>query len=323
MRALFLGGTSFVGRAMVEDALARGWEVVLFHRGQTGASLFPDLKRYIGNRDTDLGLIPETESFDVVVDTSAYFPHQIDHAIEHLSAKTKRYFFISTISIMLAADPDEVLDENAQKQPVPEDLTTLTGETYGGLKVECENRLRDHFGDRLGIVRPGLIIGPHDKTERFTYWPVRYRDDERVVMPGRPEEKIQVIDVRDLAAFSLNVMEKGLPGPFMATSPAYSWKEVAEACGHPEKTLWVDGTWAEEQGLKPWEDFPLWTGPVPSPVMSSSVIARAQAEGLTARPLVETIRDLMAYDPPSELKAGMKNERHQELVKAALEAGYK
>jgi 2'-hydroxyisoflavone reductase len=220
MRLLVLGGTTFAGRHLVELALERGHDVTLFNRGQTGPGLFPDVERVLGERAGDLAGL-RGRRFDAVADMSGYLPADVERSAALLAETAGRYLFVSSRSVYAdhsfpGANEDSPIGELPEGEPDDE----VTAESYGPLKARCEQAVLDAFGDRAVILRPGLIVGPHDPTGRFTYWPRRVAEGGDVLAPEPPGQPIQVIDARDLAAFALDLLERGTGGTFDVVSPA-------------------------------------------------------------------------------------------------------
>ncbi|MFG1606536.1 NAD-dependent epimerase/dehydratase family protein [Actinoplanes sp. NPDC049265] len=216
MRLLILGGTSFVGRAIVDAALRDGHDVTLFNRGRTGSGLFPGVARLAGDRDSgDYRSLAGT-SWDAVVDVAAYVPRHIHEATDALGDRAGRYLMISTGSVFQPA-----AGENAIERRAPEyDTEEVTGSTYGPLKVACEDTVVARYGERSTIVRPGVVAGPHDPTDRFTYWVRRAARGGRVALPGSPDAPVQVVDSGDLAALVVTLLAGDRSGDFNAVGPA-------------------------------------------------------------------------------------------------------
>lgn len=332
MDLLILGGTRFMGRALVSYALARGHRVTLFHRGQTGADVFPDCEHVLGDRDG--GLAPLAgRRFDAVVDTSGYVPRVVGDSVRMLREAAPRYVFISSISVYVepvAAGADE---SAAVAQLVDPAAEAITGETYGGLKALCEDVVRDAYGERALIVRPGLIVGPHDPTDRFTWWPERVAGGGRVIAPGDPEQGLQFIDGRDLGEWIVRALEAGKHGTFHATGPAQplSMREflatTREALASNAEFVWMDEAFLTAQGVTAWQDLPAWVNAAESGLAALDV-SRAVAAGLTFRPLADTVRDTLAWSrargvaPPLQnalgatARPGLTSEREAEVFAA-------
>ncbi|MEK7324009.1 MAG: NAD-dependent epimerase/dehydratase family protein [Chloroflexota bacterium] len=320
MKLLILGGTVFLGRHTVEVALARGHEVTLFNRGQRDPELFPDVEKLLGDRNGDLSAL-RWRKWDAVVDTCGYVPRIVRASAELLAQAVERYVFISSISVYHELDKAPGLDEDSPVGKLEDEtVEEITGETYGPLKALCEQAAEQALPGRALNIRPGLIVGPHDPTDRFTYWPVRVAQGGGVLAPDGPNWHTQVIDVRDLAEWTIRMVEAKTTGVFNATGPDYplTFGKVLDECkavsGSDARFVWVDGKFLLDAGVQPWSELPLWLG---GGDMTVSV-NKAIAAGLTFRPLADTIRDTLAWDAtrPSdrEPRAGMKKEREEELL---------
>src|SRR5258708_26300360 len=220
MRMLVLGGTSFVGRAIVADALSAGIDVTLFGRGRTGADLFPDVPRRVGDRDTGDSAALRGGSWDAVADVSGYVPRHVGQAMEALGDRVGRYLFISSHAVYVRTGVGRGSDEDTPRRPPVRDTEELDEDTYGPLKVACEDDVVARYGSRATIVRPGKVAGPHDPQDGLTYWVRRAARGGRVALPGRPEQPVQVIDSRDLARLVVRLMKDRRPGAFNAIGPA-------------------------------------------------------------------------------------------------------
>ncbi len=301
MRILVLGGTSFAGRHLVELGLARGHDVVLFNRGRTGADLHPGVERVVGERAGSLeGLRGRT--FDAVVDMSGYFPPDVERSANLLAESAGRYLFVSSRSVYAdhsrpGANEDSTLADLPPGAPADE----ITGESYGPLKALCERAARNAFGERALILRPGLIVGPYDPTGRFTCWPVRVAEGGDVLAPAPPEQPVQVVDARDLAAFALDLLERDAGGTFDVVSPAgmLTLGGVLDACltaaGGDARLVWVDEAFLLARGVEPWTELPLWTPGADMAGFQRSDVSRALAAGLAIRPIAETVADTLRW----------------------------
>jgi 2'-hydroxyisoflavone reductase len=303
MKLLILGGTQFVGRHTVQAALDCGHQVTLFNRGQTNADLFPTVERLRGDRGlrgsaADLTAL-RGRTWDAVIDVNGYVPRQVREVADVLRGNVGHYTFISTISVFEAFETPG-LTETSKLAAFPDstDPTAeeITGETYGPLKVACESAVEEAFADHALIVRPGLVVGPDDHTDRFTYWPVRIAQGGEVLLPGTPPGRLSsVIDGRDLAAFTISATERAVTGAFNATSPSFRFETLAEIChavAQSEATLtWVDEALLQEQKVGPWSELPLWL-----PFDLTPDVSKISAAGMTFRPLAETVRDTLAWD---------------------------
>jgi 2'-hydroxyisoflavone reductase len=323
MKILVLGGTVFLGRHIVEAALARGHEVTLFNRGQHNPDLFPQVEKLRGNRDGDLSAL-EGRSWDAVVDTSGYLPRVVRQSAEALKERTNRYVFISTISVY--ADEKTVgQDESAPLATLEdENVEEITGETYGGLKVLCERVVQETYPDRALIIRPGLIVGPDDPTDRYTYWPVRVARGGEVLVPGRPERAVQYIDVRDLSEWTVRMVEEGKTGVYNANGPDYvhTMEQFLDACkgaaGSDARFVWIPEQFLLDREVGQWMELPLWVAEEEAPGFFAYDVSKAVRDGLTFRSAEETARDTIAWErgrpADHEWRAGMKAEREAALL---------
>jgi 2'-hydroxyisoflavone reductase len=317
LKLLFLGGTSFLGRATVEAALERGHEVTLFTRGRTNPQLFPAAEKLRGDRAADP--LPDG-SWDVVVDTSGYVPSVVRRSAEALRHSVGRYLFVSSISVYadLSVGPSED-SGRAELGGMPDDELLPTYENYGALKALAEDAVTEAYGARASIVRPGLIVGPHDPTGRFTYWPHRVARGGEFVVPSAREERIQLIDARDLGAWLVELCETGLAGTFNAAHPGCSWRDLVASClrvtGAEARPVWISGEWLAEQGVGEWMELPLWLHDRESLGMMRADVGRALDAGLTFRPLDDTVRGTLELAEPTET-AGLSPDREAELLEA-------
>lgn len=225
MNLLIIGGTVFVGRSIAEEAVARGHSVTLFHRGTKGAGIVAGVDEIFGDRDGDLAEL-SGRRWDAVIDACGYVPRIVSKSGRALLSSVDRYVFISTISVYSEADDHSLYVD--RKPPVEGEA--ITAETYGPLKVECEDALRELYGDRLTIVRPGLVAGAFDPTNRFTYWVERFAYCNDVLVPDQLDQPVQVIDARDLATLTLDLTENQVPGSHDAVGLLATFGDVIEAC---------------------------------------------------------------------------------------------
>jgi 2'-hydroxyisoflavone reductase len=324
MRLLVLGGTKFLGRHAVAEALRRGHEVTMFNRGQTAPGLFPEAEEIHGDRDG--GLAPlESGQWDAVIDTSGYFPRVVRDSARLLADRAESYLFVSSESVYAANDmpgQDETAPVGTLDDPSVEEITE---DTYGPLKVQCEREVERAFAGRSLSARFGLIVGPHDPTDRFTYWVRRVADGGQVLVPGPPDAPLQVIDGRDGGAWLVSAAEARTAGTFNVVGPdlPFMFTDLLETCraaanGDAEFT-WVDPGFLLERGVEPWSDLPLWLpGPEYAGFMRRDV-RRAIGEGLRFRPLAETVADTLAWDSSRDverLSAGIDRDREAELLQA-------
>jgi 2'-hydroxyisoflavone reductase len=315
VKLLVLGGTEFLGRALVESALARGREVTLFNRGRTNPKLFPEAEKLRGDRAVDP--LPSGR-WDAVVDTSGHLPAVVRRAAEALRDSVERYVFVSSVSVYgdLSTGPRED-SPRAELGDMPSDEMLPGYENYGALKALCEDVVTDAFGDRALIIRPGLIVGPHDPTGRFTYWPHRIARGGEFIVPGPPEATVQIVDVRDLGDWIVDIAERRESGVFNATHPGLPWSELVESClrvsaveGRP---VWVDSGYLSDQGVGEWMELPLWLSDPDFLGMMKADVSRAVDSGLTFRPLDETVRGTLERAETSE-GVGLAPDRERELI---------
>jgi nucleoside-diphosphate-sugar epimerase len=298
VKLLVLGGTKFLGRGMVDAALASGHEVTLFNRGRTAPDLFPEAEHLVGDRDGDLAAL-EGRSWDAVVDPSGYVPRLVRASAELLAGSVEHCVFVSSISVY--REPVEAgFDEDAALGTLDGPTEEVTGSSYGPLKALCEEVVRDVFPDSHANVRAGLIVGPHDPTGRFTYWPVRIAAGGDVLAPGDPHRHVQFVDVRDLGTWIVHVAEQRISGSFNATGPEppVTMGGLLEGCrnltGSDANLVWVDESFLLENGAGPWVELPLWLPGEEAAILQADV-SRAIASGLAFRPLEETIRDTLVW----------------------------
>ncbi len=327
-RLLILGGTAFLGPQLVESARKLGYTITLFNRGKTHPELFPDLEKLHGDRNGDLKSL-EGRTWDVVVDTSGYVPRHVRDSATLLSSAVKRYVFISSISVY-SDNSKPGMDETAAVGKLDDEtLEKVTGETYGPLKALCEKAAEAALPGRVTVIRPGLIVGPGDPTDRFTYWPVRVDRGGEVLAPGTPADPVQVIDVRDLAEWTMRCARDGVTGVYNATGPKdeLSIGTLLDTCkraGKSKATLtWVDADFLEEQKVSPWADMPVWVPPTGEMAGFARVsCARALAKGLTFRPLPATVKDTLAWwksrpkEKQTSLGSGIQPAREREVLDA-------
>jgi len=300
MRILIVGGTRFVGRQIVESAVREGHEVTVFHRGTTGQELFPGTEHIFGDRFADLGLLAGRE-WDATVDVCAYFPRAVDELASALDGRGGQHLFISTVSVY-APPPGPGLTEDAELARLDDPATeTVTGATYGGLKVLCEQAAARAYGPDLLVLRPTYVVGPHDYTWRFPAWVRRIAAGGQVLCPGPADTAMQVIDARDQADFAIHLLKQGRGGTFHTASPRPPFSlgdllsatmEVVAPAG--TELVWVDPDFLVAEGLDD-QAFPFWEpGATDVDVMAIDPSA-AYAAGLSPRPLTQTVADTAAW----------------------------
>jgi len=321
VQLLVLGGTRFLGRALVDDALARDHEVTLFNRGQTNPELFPEAEKLRGDRTRDVSALAGRE-WDAVLDVATLLPRVVRLSVEALRGRVGRCAYVSSVSVY--ADQSRPPVEGAPLLEL-EDPSDESIESYGALKAACERVVEDAFGEAATIVRPGLIVGPHDPTDRFTYWPVRVAAGGEVLAPGSPDDPVQFVDVRDLAAWILDLTERGAGGVFNATGESMPFQRLLDECrsvsGSDARFTWVPSETLLEAGVEEWMGVPLWIASPGWDAANRVVVERAIEAGLSFRPLPETIRDTLAWHaerewPPAE-GVGLSSERERELLALA------
>ena len=299
----------FLGRAIAADALARGHELTLFNRGATNPELFPEAERIRGDRRRELSAL-DARTWDAVIDTSGFVPADV-RASAQLLRSSHRYVFVSSVSVYadFSSGPTEETP-TAALGSMPDDELAADYSNYGPLKALSEAEVESVFGGRTLVVRPGLIVGPHDPTGRFTYWAHRLGRGGETLAPAPPERRVQFVDVRDLAAWLLDAVEGGLAGTYNATNEGVTWGELLAGAD----VTWVADEFLQEHEVGPWMELPLWL-PDPGWVgMHSTDVGRAVAAGLRFRPLEETIRGAAAA--PLQDGVGLTPEREAELLAA-------
>jgi 2'-hydroxyisoflavone reductase len=335
---LILGGTGFTGPFQVKYALARGHKVTVFNRGKTHPGVLPDgVEQLTGDRNTgDEGAL-KGRKWDVVIDNPTMLPKWVRDVGQILHGNVERYIFISTISVY-GDVPKPGLDETAPlvkydgKDAMKETRETVIASKfalYGPLKALSEKEAEKWFPGKTCIIRPGLIVGPGDETDRFTYWPWRMARGGDVLAPGQPNDPVQFIDARDLAEWTIRMAEQGATGTYNATGPATPLsvgrmlEEIKKGLGSNASFTWAPADFLEKQKVAPWSDMPVWVPPTGEDGGLGAVsIKRALDNGLTFRPLAETARDTLTWlraqpkERQEKLKAGLTPEREAEVLAA-------
>ncbi len=333
LRILILGGTGFIGPYQVQYALSRGHKITTFNRGKTHKNELPEaVEQLIGDRNGQLDAL-KNRQWDVVIDNPTTLPAWVRDAAQILKDNVERYVFISTISVY--GEVKQSVDESAPlakyegPDPYKETLEAMKAggfKTYGPLKALSERETEKWFPGKALIIRPGLIVGPHDETDRFTYWPVRIDRGGEVLAPGNPNDPVQFIDARDLAEWTIRMAENRESGIYNATGPAkpLGIGGMLDGIKDAEKSnatfTWVNEEFLTQQKVEPWSDMPVWTGK--NSGLARTSISRALAKGLTFRPLADTARDTLAWfkslpqDRQSKVRAGLTPEREAEVLAA-------
>jgi len=298
LNLLVLGGTKFLGRHLVDAAAAAGHQVTLFNRG-TRTGIFPGVEELRGDRSLgpDGLLALRGRRWDALIDTSGYLPRLVRASAEALRDSVGRYVFVSSISVY--ADFTEGPDETSQLAQLVDPSSEDIPRDYGALKAACESVVTATFGERALNIRPGLIVGPFDPSGRFTYWPVRVARGGDVLTPADPAADVQFIDARDLARWTVALIEREVSGVFNATGPAQRLRfgtfldTTARVLNAQCRFVWVNADFLRQQGVQAWTELPLWVDDAPS--LNRTRIARALESGLTFTPLERTVVDTFEW----------------------------
>jgi 2'-hydroxyisoflavone reductase len=333
LRILILGGTGFTGPYQVRYALSRGHKVTTFNRGKTHPGESPkEVEQLIGDRNGQLDALRDRQ-WDVAIDNPTTLPAWVRDAARILKGNVERYVFISTISVY--ADTSQGVDETSPPakydgaDPYKETIEAVKAsgyKTYGPLKALSEKEAEKWFPGRTLIIRPGLIVGPRDETDRFTYWPVRIDRGGEVLAPGNPSDPVQFIDARDLAEWTIRMAENRETGTYNATGPAkplgigQMLDGIKDALHSSAEFTWLPAEFLKLQKVEAWSDMPVWAGDELG--LARTKIDRALAKGSTFRPLAETARDTRAWfkslpqERQSKMRAGLTPEREAEALAA-------
>jgi 2'-hydroxyisoflavone reductase len=341
LKILVLGGTGFIGPHMVHEALRRHHEVTLFNRGKSNKTLFPDLELLVGDRDNGLDALVGRH-WDAVVDNSGYVPRHVRDSATLLASAVSHYVYVSSVSAyaamsgnLTAADYHDVdVPNDEYDSPLvtmtDETVEEVTSETYGPLKVLCERAATEAMGeDRITILRPTWVAGPGDDTDRFTYWPVRVSRGGEMLVPGNRDDRLQIVDVRDIANFVVDCLEKRIMGIYNMVNPpgAFSMGKYMDDCvavtASDVEMTWVDEPFIEKHGLHSGGELQIWS-PVSGDTRSDAIVtgARSFAKGMKTRPERETIRDILTWwetlpeERRKSMRAGMSAEREAEMLAA-------
>jgi len=329
MKLLILGGTRFLGRHVVTSAEARGHEVTLFNRGNFAT----EVESIRGDRHTELHKL-QGRRWDAVVDTSGHLPRAVRGAAEVLGDQVERYVFISTQNVYKDVSVPGIDETYPLRSLTSEQLERANsidtsgqpsyGELYGGLKALCEQAAEDVMPDRVLIIRPGLIVGPYDYTDRFTYWPVRVARGGEVLAPGRPERFIQFIDVRDLAEWTISMIERKATGAYNAAGVPNSltMENLLDECrsvsGSEAQFTWISEDFLLQENVAAWSELPLWLPEEAAPHLKGFMFVspdKAINAGLNFRPLRDTIRDTLTTNRTNDnLQAGLDRDKERALL---------
>jgi nucleoside-diphosphate-sugar epimerase len=330
LKLLILGGTAFLGPHLIEAAQARGHEITLFNRGRTNTHLFPELEKLVGDRDPNKGEglnalqaeLTKGRRWDAVIDTSSYVPRITQASADLLRDGVDHYQFISTLSVF--ADRSVDVDEDSPVGVLDDpSIERVTGASYGPLKALCEQAAEKSMAGRVSNVRPGLIVGPMDRSDRFTWWPERVRRGGEILAPGKPDAPVQIIDVRDLAAWCIAVIENNTTGVYNAVGPKgrMTMQEFLHGCkiviGSEASFTWASDEILAENKVRAYLELPLWLPREGAPY-GTAQCQKAIAAGLRYRPVGDTIRDTLAWsmarDSGHKWRAGLAVEKELEIL---------
>jgi 2'-hydroxyisoflavone reductase len=333
MRILILGGTGFTGPYQVRYALSRGHKITTFNRGKTHPGELPaEVEQLIGDRNGKLDAL-KNRQWDVVIDNPTTLPAWVRDAAQILKGNVERYIFISTISVYgelkTGVDESAPTEKYTGPDPYKETIEAMRAggfKTYGPLKALSEKEAEKWFPGKTLVIRPGLIVGPRDESDRFTYWPVRIDRGGEVLAPGNQDDPVQFIDARDLAEWTIRMTENRETGIFNATGPdkplgiGGMLDGIKSAENSNASFVWVNEDFLTQQKVDAWSDMPVWAGKESG--IARTKIDKALAKGLTFRPLADTARDTLAWfkaqsqERQSKMKAGMTAEREAEVLTA-------
>ena len=334
LRMLILGGTGFIGPAQVEYAISRGHTVTLFNRGRTNPSLFPGVEKLVGDRNAPNGYdaLKGNREWDVVIDNPTTYPRWVRGAADALAGRTKHYMYVSTISVFSDFSRPGMDEDGPLNAPGDPEATAMTPQgpaSYGSLKVRSEMDAKERFGANVTIVRPGLIVGPGDLSDRFSYWPVRVEKGGEILAPGTPDDPTQYVDARDLSQWMIRLAENRVMGTFNATGPAtptnmaqmlYGIKAVT---GGDARFTWVDADFLQAQKVSAWSEMPVWQPARGRTAGFMSIdCSKAYAAGLTFRPLAVTVKDTLDWyhtrpaEQQERLRAGIAPEKEAQVLAA-------
>lgn len=302
MKLLIIGGTLFLGKHIVKYALEKGHDVTIFNRGKSNPNLFDNVKHIQGDRNSDLEKLSD-EKWDAVIDTCGYFPKQVKMSAEYLKDKAEVYCFVSTISVYKDMK-QKGSDENYPLGTTDDvDADKITGENYGPLKALCEKAVIDVFGESKSFIpRPGLIVGPDDISDRMNYWVLRGIAGGKILCPGKPENEVQIIDVRDLSEWIVDACDKKVSGVYNAVGPSYTltMDKFIDSCialsDKSSKKVWIDDDFLMKNEVGMYSEMPLWIARVDGYLGADTVnISKAVNAGLKFRSLESTLKDTLEW----------------------------
>lgn len=325
MKILIIGGTIFVGCHLTQTALERGHEITLFNRGRHSPDLFPEVEKFHGDRDGGLDILLG-HTWDAVIDTCGYVPRIVGASAKLLSSLVDHYTFVSSISVYRDVSLRGIDEDYHVAELEDTSVEEIDEKTYGPLKALCEQEVVAEYPDRSLLIRPGLIVGPHDPTDRFTYWPMRAARGGEVLAPNPPAAPVQFIDVRDLAGWMIELIENRVTGVYNATGPNYQLEmaQFLETCitvaDAGAQLTWVTEKFLADSKVEEWSDLPLWLSGEENAGLMAMNVQKAVSAGLTYRSLEETIRDTISWagsrDSGHEWRAGLGSERENRLLTA-------
>ena len=324
MKILIIGGTRFVGRHLVEAALARGHEITLFNRGKSNPKIFPQVESIQGDRERDLSKL-SNRKWDAVIDTCGYFPRIVRLSAERLKDSVRQYVFISSVSAYADFDSAGINEDYPLGMIEDETIEEITEKSYGPLKVLCEKAVQAAFPENSLIIRPGLIVGPYDPTDRFSYWPLRVDRGGDMLTPVGPDEPVQFIHARDLADFTIKHIEEKTNSIFNAVGPEkpHQIGKLLDTCKEVSNSeanfVWASKEFIEDKKIEPWSEVPMWIPESEERGLSLVSNVRACSAGLTFKRTEVVIRETLAWAKtrPTDYKmrAGLDPTREAELLK--------
>ncbi|WP_137790470.1 NAD-dependent epimerase/dehydratase family protein [Bacillus sp. E(2018)] len=322
MKVLLIGGTRFLGKHVADSFNNNHHEVTLFHRGKTAKKgSIENVLEIVGDRDLDLSLL-KNETWDIVVDTCGYFPKQVRKSAEALNKEGTFYIFVSSVSVYEDQSVRNITEDSKTAELADPSITEI-GEHYGALKAACEREVLEVFGENALIVRPGLIVGPHDYTDRFTYWPDRGIRGGEMLIPEMKDSTVRFIDVRDLSNWIVRMAENKENGIYQAVGGVYDFHEVVQKCIRSQELstiVPVSESFLLKENVGEWIELPLWISSEDYRGLDYADDSKAINKGLIFRPIEETIKDTADWSlsrnlKPDEWKAGLHPDKEKTLLK--------